>query len=66
MLSVDHLGQTLLYCLQMSVSYFLMLVFMTFNYWLCLAIMMGIAIGHFLFGVKQEKNETNETTDCSH
>ena len=30
-----------LYAVQLTLSYFLMLIFMTFNIWLCLAIVLG-------------------------
>ena len=37
--------------LQMTLSYFLMLVFMTYNSWLCLTIVLGSGLGYFLVGV---------------
>ncbi|XP_055345723.1 high affinity copper uptake protein 1-like [Paramacrobiotus metropolitanus] len=46
----DHFAQTLLYVLQFIVGYLLMLVFMTYNVWLCLAVVAGIGTGYFLFG----------------
>jgi solute carrier family 31 (copper transporter), member 1 len=63
---MNHFIQTLLYCLQFCVSYFLMLIFMTFNSWLCLAILLGITIGHFVFGVKQSKHDGRSGDDCDH
>ena len=60
MFNVRHYIQTFLHFLQFAVSYFLMLAFMTFNYWLCLSILIGITIGFFVFGVKREKNNLNE------
>ncbi|XP_050686050.1 high affinity copper uptake protein 1-like isoform X2 [Eriocheir sinensis] len=50
MLSMDHGIQTLLHVLQMIVSYFLMLIFMTYNGWLCIATVLGAGFGYFLFG----------------
>ncbi|PVD22308.1 hypothetical protein C0Q70_18117 [Pomacea canaliculata] len=50
MLSCSHVVQTLLHMLQVFLSYCLMLVFMTFNVWLCLAIILGAGCGYFLFG----------------
>lgn len=50
MLSGAHGIQTLLHMLQMIVSYFLMLIFMTYNVWLGLAIVFGAGLGYFLFG----------------
>lgn len=49
MLSVAHLVQTLLHVLQVSVSYLLMLVFMTYNGFLCIAVAVGAGAGYFLF-----------------
>lgn len=50
MLSKDHGIQTLLHMIQMIVSYLLMLIFMTYNVWLCLAVVFGAGLGYFLFG----------------
>ncbi|MPC39538.1 High affinity copper uptake protein 1 [Portunus trituberculatus] len=50
MLSVDHGIQTLLHMVQMIVSYLLMLIFMTYNVWLCIATVLGAGLGYFLFG----------------
>ncbi|XP_066979869.1 high affinity copper uptake protein 1 isoform X2 [Macrobrachium rosenbergii] len=50
MLSLPHATQTLLHMLQMIVSYFLMLIFMTYNVWLCIAVVLGAGLGYFLFG----------------
>lgn len=49
MVSVAHLVQTLLHVLQVSVSYLLMLVFMTYNGFLCIAVAVGAGAGYFLF-----------------
>lgn len=45
-----HILQTFLHLVQVLVSYLLMLVFMTYNIWLCLAVLLGAATGYFLFG----------------
>ncbi|EDV91404.1 high affinity copper uptake protein 1 [Drosophila grimshawi] len=45
-----HIIQSLLYLVQVIISYLLMLVFMNFNYWLCLAVVLGLAAGYFFFG----------------
>ncbi|XP_069119644.1 high affinity copper uptake protein 1-like isoform X2 [Argopecten irradians] len=50
MLSGSHFIQTFLHMLQVFVSYCLMLVFMTYNAWLCIAVILGAAAGYFLFG----------------
>lgn len=53
MMSWMHLFQTLLHIVQIVLSYFLMLIFMTYNVWLCCAVVLGAAIGYFLFGWKK-------------
>ncbi|XP_025203560.1 high affinity copper uptake protein 1 isoform X1 [Melanaphis sacchari] len=53
MFSVTHLLQTFLHILQISISYLLMLIFMTYNVWLCLAVLFGATLGYFLFGWKK-------------
>lgn len=49
MLSVNHLLQTLLHVLQVTLSFVLMLIFMTYNVWLCLMVVLGAGVGYFLF-----------------
>ncbi|XP_017039330.1 CUF1-dependent copper transporter 1 [Drosophila ficusphila] len=44
-----HLLQTLLHVLQVLISFLLMLVFMTFNVWLCLAVLLGAGVGYYAF-----------------
>ncbi|XP_060525943.1 high affinity copper uptake protein 1 isoform X2 [Cylas formicarius] len=53
MLSKIHFFQTFLHMVQMVLSYFLMLIFMTYNVWLCLAVVAGAGVGYFLFGWKK-------------
>ncbi|XP_059151807.1 high affinity copper uptake protein 1-like isoform X2 [Physella acuta] len=53
MLSQGHLVQTVLHVIQVFVSYCLMLVFMTYNVWLCLAVVLGAGVGYFCFGWKR-------------
>lgn len=53
MFSITHLLQTFLHILQISISYLLMLIFMTYNVWLCLAVLFGATLGYFLFGWKK-------------
>ncbi|XP_050359203.1 high affinity copper uptake protein 1-like isoform X1 [Nymphalis io] len=53
MLSVEHAWQTVLHGVQVLVSYMLMLVFMTYNTWLCAAVVLGSATGYFLFGWRE-------------
>ncbi|KAL0276023.1 UNVERIFIED_CONTAM: hypothetical protein PYX00_003703 [Menopon gallinae] len=48
-----HCYQTFLHMVQIVLSYFIMLIFMTYNVWLCIAVVIGAAIGYFLFGWKK-------------
>ena len=49
MLSCAHFVQTVLHILQVVMSYFLMLIFMTYNVYLCIAVALGAGTGYFLF-----------------
>ncbi|MEQ2210101.1 hypothetical protein XENOCAPTIV_008477, partial [Xenoophorus captivus] len=49
MLSPAHFLQTFLHIIQVVVSYVLMLVFMTYNAYLCIAVAAGAGMGYFLF-----------------
>ncbi len=42
--------QTLLHIIQMALSYALMLIAMTYNTYLLIAVILGAGLGHFLFG----------------
>lgn len=53
MFSRMHALQTLLHIVQLTISYLLMLIFMTFNVWLCLSVVLGAALGYFMFGWKK-------------
>ena len=48
-MSLPHIIQTFLHIVQMAVSYLLMLVAMTYNTYLFLAVVLGAGVGHFLF-----------------
>ncbi|KAH8406685.1 hypothetical protein KR222_003383 [Zaprionus bogoriensis] len=48
-LSPMHWFQTLLHMLQVAISFMLMLIFMTFNVWLCTAVVLGAGLGYFIF-----------------
>jgi len=43
-----------LYGVQVFVSFFLMLVFMTYNAYLIFAVVLGASIGHFIFGAAMD------------
>lgn len=51
--SAMHLYQSFLHLIQVTLSLMLMLVFMTYNVWLCLAVVLGAMVGYFLFGWKK-------------
>jgi len=48
-----HLLQTVLHFVQFGLAYLLMLIAMTFNVWLFLSILVGAALGYFLFNYKK-------------
>ena len=64
MFSCSHVVQTLLHALQFTVSYLLMLVFMTYNVWLCLGVVVGATLGYFLFGWKQPATMVSMSDHC--
>lgn len=53
MISMPHVFQTFLHIIQVVVSYFLMLIFMTYNAYLCIAVAAGAGTGYFLFSWKK-------------
>lgn len=53
MCSLAHLLQSILHVVQVVISYFLMLIFMTYNVYLCLAVALGAGTGYFLFSWKR-------------
>ncbi|XP_066254559.1 high affinity copper uptake protein 1-like [Euwallacea similis] len=62
-LSKSHLIQTLLYGVQGTLSYFLMLIFMTFNGGLCFAVVGGLVCGYFVFGWRTPTSVQNNVND---
>ncbi len=50
MFSSLHLLQTALHMMQSFLSFALMLIVMTYNSWLIGAVVLGLAVGYFLFG----------------
>ncbi|XP_039492551.1 high affinity copper uptake protein 1 [Drosophila santomea] len=55
-----HIVQSVLNLLQIVISYLLMLIFMTFNYWLCLAVILGLGLGYFFFGWNKKNPDESE------
>lgn len=64
MLTMDHFLQTVLHVIQVVISYFLMLIFMTYNVWLCLAVTAGSGLGYFLLGWLRYSYEDMNTEHC--
>jgi copper transporter 1 len=61
-----HLLQTVLHMVQVFVSYCLMLVFMLFNGWLCLAIVLGAGLGYNVLGWKRHQLQQPLAIDGEH
>lgn len=57
-----HVIQTALHFLQTALGYSLMLVAMTFNLWLFLAVVLGITCGYLCFGWMQTTRDFSD--DC--
>ncbi|XP_029647867.1 high affinity copper uptake protein 1 [Octopus sinensis] len=60
-----HLVQTLLHIVQMTISYFLMLIFMTYNAWLCIAVALGSGAGYFAFRWRRPFKTIEDSEHCS-
>ena len=58
--STHHMLQTVLHMLQITLGYALMLIAMTFNLWLFLAVVCGLTLGYFLCGWKHQTVNYNE------
>lgn len=57
-----HYVQTVLYFIQVTLAYFLMLAFMTYNFWICLSILLGLATGFFFFGYERSMYSVDDET----
>ena len=53
MTSASHYIQTILHLVQLVISYFLMLIVMTYNVWLFISVILGCTCGYFFFGWKR-------------
>lgn len=51
--SWGHILQSVLHMVQVTISYFLMLIFMTYNVYLCIPVIIGAGFGYFFFGWKR-------------
>ncbi|CAG2113532.1 unnamed protein product, partial [Medioppia subpectinata] len=63
-LSFAHIYQTALHMIQMLISYVLMLGVMTFNVWLCLAVILGAGCGYFLVGTQKPSTSSAFSDHC--
>ena len=61
---IGHFVLTLLHLVQMTLAYFLMLIVMTYNSWLCGAVILGSTVGYFLVGWR--KTTLVDTSDHCH
>lgn len=60
-----HLIQTLMHMIQVTVSYALMLIVMTYNVWLVLAVILGATVGFFFFGWIRQRS-IDVADNCCH
>ncbi|CAO1428203.1 unnamed protein product [Diamesa serratosioi] len=61
LLSGHHIVQSILHLLQVTVSYALMLIVMSFNVWLFIAVIVGAAVGYYFFGwIRHRSNDVTE------
>lgn len=62
--TIYHVADTVLYGVQMTLGYLLMLVAMTFNVGLFVAVIVGLSLGHFALAPPTGSTNTVDTTDC--
>ena len=62
--SIHAISQSLLYMLHGCINYALMLIFMTFNIWLCLMIILGSGVGYLLFVHNKVKSFDFNNENC--
>ncbi|OWF39610.1 high affinity copper uptake protein 1-like [Mizuhopecten yessoensis] len=61
MFTYGHVLQAVLHVVQMLWSYSMMLIFMTYNAWLCMALLLGAMLGYFVFApASTSKGDTFE------
>ncbi|MBW0569788.1 hypothetical protein O181_109503, partial [Austropuccinia psidii MF-1] len=59
-----QLTRSLLYVSNIALSFFLMLVIMTYNAQIILAVLAGAFVGHFIFHRQLTNNESNRGMAC--
>ncbi|CAI5455013.1 unnamed protein product [Caenorhabditis angaria] len=60
---LSRLVQAFLYIVQLVLAYWLMLIVMTYNSWLTLAVILGAGFGHWAFAVLQLKTPHGQAAD---
>uniref|UniRef100_A0A914YJS4 Copper transport protein n=1 Tax=Panagrolaimus superbus TaxID=310955 RepID=A0A914YJS4_9BILA len=63
-LDKSRMIQATLYCVQITLAYFLMLIAMTYNIWLTAAVVLGAGFGHWLFS-SSYSNSNAETMEAA-
>ncbi|KAL7295647.1 hypothetical protein TKK_0011006 [Trichogramma kaykai] len=58
--STIHVVQTMLQGVQLILGYFLMFIFMTYNVYLCIAVVVGSVLGYFVFSWKYARCDISE------
>uniref|UniRef100_A0A8R1HZD4 Copper transport protein n=1 Tax=Caenorhabditis japonica TaxID=281687 RepID=A0A8R1HZD4_CAEJA len=59
-----RITQALLYIIQLVLAYWLMLIVMTYNTWLTIAVILGAGFGHWVFAALRFANPSGEAADC--
>lgn len=59
-----HVKQSIYYLLEVTISLLLMLAIMTFNVWLCLAVVFGRGAGYFVFSRSTNRLVLGSESDC--
>ncbi|XP_031773568.1 uncharacterized protein LOC100870796 isoform X2 [Apis florea] len=55
-----HFLQTIIHVVQLVIGYCLMLIFMTYNIWLCIAVALGTALGYWLFSWDKSNGDSDD------
>ena len=65
MFSMIHGINTLIHTTQIAMGYILMLAVMTFNLWIIMSILLGSAVGFFIFGWKRRASSSADSCESS-
>lgn len=55
-----HFLQTIIHIIQLVIGYCLMLIFMTYNIWLCIAVALGTGLGYWLFSWDKSNGDSDD------